>query len=236
MIASAIALSMLSTSALANNTELKNPFKSEKNKVQDISFTYIHADYMDSDIGKHYTISASKSLNRFMFVDGELAYNTGSGVDGKDFGLGAGFNYPLPLPLDIAIADLYVKGGFKKRSYDEYLSIPSISSLTDAKIAYIDDAFSHALSSGSSLYGVAGVKSNFGSDDLIINMYGGVEKSKPDNKTLQHLIDEDLIEDTFLVAGLDFGYMLTKTTSIEVKTKYQYEEASFGLGITMYIF
>lgn len=235
-IATALALTLVSTGAFANEAELKNPFKSERNKVQDISFTYGHASYMETDQGKHYTLIGSKSLNRFMFVDAEINYNDNSKVDGWDYGFGLGFNYPLPLPLDVAIADIYIKGGYETRSYDEYLDVPPVDELVPEDTAYLSKVFLPGFANGSSVYGVAGLKSNFGSEDIMINMYAGMEKISADNTSIDHLIDSGELEDTYFIGGFDFGYMLTKTTAFEVKTKYQYEEASIGVGVTMYVF
>ncbi len=236
-----IALASFSSSA----TDIQSKF-SNSNKITDITFDYFSADYSTGDQSQHYSINASKSLNRFMFLDLGYSYNVQkeNGVNnffsedekkGYDLKFGLGFNYPLPLPIDLAVADLYIKGGYEKKSYDQTL-FKQDPETSDEAAEYIKDNLALSFVKSSNFYVLSGIKSNFGSDDVMFNFYGGATKLNPDGKVLSDMIKNDMIDDVSIIAGADISYMLNENSSIELKTQYRYDELIVGVGMSIYIF
>ncbi len=225
IICTALASVMMTGSAYASQDQLRSPFLRLDAGITDISHDYIQGSYIANETRNGFSLKASKSLNRFMFVDASFEY-----VDpkddyivndyGKSMDLGFGLNYPLPIPVDIMVADIYAKGFYHYLDTGNYV----YQNMDSDDI----DEINRSIISSSSYGAIGGLKSNFGSDDLYLNVYGGFEVTNftgrvsfKDSKT-ETLVE---IEDATLpIYGAELEYLFGKKTSLLFGVEHRLDE------------
>ncbi|MFS1428581.1 hypothetical protein LMH73_015875 [Vibrio splendidus] len=200
---------MLSANAFASSKDFSNPFINMDTEIVDISHDYIQGKLNVGEDYKALSITGSKSLNRMMFVDLKASYAFEGNADAKSLEAGFGLNYPLPIPVDVMVMDLYAKGF---ASYSE-------------GIYTIDDKSYEG--SIPSIGAIGGIKSNFGSDLVLLNLYGGMEWISPDDIS-NKAEDETKME---LVYGAELEFMVGRQTSVILGGEYRFDEYSFNTAL-----
>lgn len=222
IICMALAASAMSGSSLAHQDKPANPFIDLNTDIVDIYHDYIQASYNVNESQNGFSVKASKSLNRFMFVDLGLNYidpkeDVIANSYGKSIEVGFGLNYPLPIPVDVMVADLYVRG------FGHYLDSGNYS----YKNVNIDD-INRSLISSNSYGAVAGLKSNFGSDSLYLNLYGGFEVNsftdKVDFKDKDNKAINDIDDETLPIYGAELEFLIGKKTSLIFGGEHRLDE------------
>lgn len=194
---------LLSANAFASSEDFINPFVNMDTEIVDISHDYVQGKINIGEDFKSLSLAGSKSLNRMMFVDIDATYVFDGDTEGRAAELGFGLNYPLPIPVDVMVMDLYAKG------FASYASVSG--SDFNAKMP--------------SLGAIGGIKSNFGSDMVFINLYGGMEFMD-----LEELKDEPETKEQ-LMYGAEMEFIVGRQTSLIVGGEYRHDQYSFNTAL-----